>query len=409
MLKQKKIIIAVISVFIVVVAGISVFLLVKKDKNNNLDPVENNSRVVNIDGESEEPGVVAVGGDFLGRQGVLYFDEDNMLTFVDASSGKKAYVCSDINCEHKPRAKGSDEVDCQAAALTKGTCLMNDKYIYVLGDFKQCADVNSVDIYRENIDGTDERIINSVEGVQLVVDAYIYDDMIVFTYLNTVDLSDINNPVDLDTPVGGLVCYDISTDKFIKHEVPVYDDNACEATAGYVSKNNDNILFLGLYSYQDGDSYMSKARMFEWNTTDDTLKEVCETSDMDVLCVSGQGWVYCNDTEMYLESLDGKNKVSLGGSGKPSVSFWMGDKLYYERFVRDKSYNCYVYDPAADKAELIGYHDVDMRYTACSNGYVWFEKHLTDDAGTFISTEFKRMMPQDYATGNYDKAEAFER
>ena len=92
MLKQKKIIIAVISVFIVVVAGISVFLLVKKDKNNNLDPVENNSRVVNIDGESEEPGVVAVGGDFLGRQGVLYFDEDNMLTFVDASSGKKAYV-----------------------------------------------------------------------------------------------------------------------------------------------------------------------------------------------------------------------------------------------------------------------------------------------------------------------------
>ena len=40
MLKQKKIIIAVISVFIVVVAGISVFLLVKKDKNNNLDPVE---------------------------------------------------------------------------------------------------------------------------------------------------------------------------------------------------------------------------------------------------------------------------------------------------------------------------------------------------------------------------------
>lgn len=236
MLKQKKIIIAVISVFIVVVAGISVFLLVKKDKNNNLDPVENNSRVVNIDGESEEPGVVAVGGDFLGRQGVLYFDEDNMLTFVDASSGKKAYVCSDINCEHKPRAKGSDEVYCQAAALTKGTCLMNDKYIYVLGDFKQCADVNSVDIYRENIDGTDERIINSVEGVQLVVDAYIYDDMIVFTYLNTVDLSDINNPVDLDTPVGGLVCYDISTDKFIKHEVPVYDDNACEATAGYVSK-----------------------------------------------------------------------------------------------------------------------------------------------------------------------------
>ena len=48
MLKQKKIIIAVISVFIVVVAGISVFLLVKKDKNNNLDPVENNSRVVNM-------------------------------------------------------------------------------------------------------------------------------------------------------------------------------------------------------------------------------------------------------------------------------------------------------------------------------------------------------------------------
>ena len=112
---------------------------------------------------------------------------------------------------------------------------------------------------------------------------------------------------------------------------------------------------------------------------------------------------------MYLESLDGKNKVSLGGSGKPSVAFWMGDKLYYERFVRDKSYNCYVYNPAADKAELIGYHDVDMRYTACSNGYVWFEKHLTDDDGTFISTEFKRMMPQDYATGNYDKAEAFER
>lgn len=89
MLKQKKIIIAVISVFIVVVAGISVFLLVKKDKNNNPDPVENNSRVVNIDGESEEPGVVAVGGDFLGRQGVLYFDEYNMLTFVDASSGKR--------------------------------------------------------------------------------------------------------------------------------------------------------------------------------------------------------------------------------------------------------------------------------------------------------------------------------
>lgn len=113
---------------------------------------------------------------------------------------------------------------------------MNDKYIYVLGDFKQCADVNSVDIYRENIDGTGERIINSVEGVQLVVDAYIYDDMIVFTYLNTLDLADINNPVDLDTPVGGLVCYDISTDKFIKHEVPVYDDNACEAIAGYVSK-----------------------------------------------------------------------------------------------------------------------------------------------------------------------------
>ena len=88
MLKQKKIIIAVISVFIVVVAVIAVFLLTKKDKNNNPDPVDNNSRVINIDGESEEPGVFAVGGNFLGRQGVLYFDEDNMLTFV----GKKG-IC----------------------------------------------------------------------------------------------------------------------------------------------------------------------------------------------------------------------------------------------------------------------------------------------------------------------------
>lgn len=384
-MKKRKKLLIILPIFLIVFVAVAVIVIKVLKKPTSYSTSYSSHYIL--------------GGYCYGDDGVLYI-EDNMLKFIDVESGNEAYVCSNINCEHE-----SNE-ECQArVAGYNEACLMDDEYIYVLGTYSESEyKVQTVDLYRENRDGTNRKLLYTFENAGTVIEALLDDGVIYFYCMNGLmeDMNESGVAISKATySVFGY--YDLNTKEAVcECSECDYDMEEGTSMIYQIYYGQDRIYYCARQSLVDDTSMNDIVCCYDKNTGEHNI--LYEMSDDEIMTIiSDEGAVIKNTKTKELTFYDYNNERVVIDTGKEyGVGFFDDGSIYYITYLGNGSAEWIKYDMSTLAKRSMGVIE-NLQYESCSGDYIWLCENEHDEYGGITATCKYRILKKDFVQGKFEE------
>lgn len=334
-----------------------------------------------------------------GDDGVLYI-ENNMLKFIDTESGKEAYVCSNINCEHE-----SNE-ECQARVSGYNeACLMDDEYIYVLGTYSENEyKFQTVDLYRENRDGTNRKLLYTFENAGTVSEALLDEGVIYFYCINSL-MEDMNESEVVISKATYSVFgyYDLNTKEAVcECSECNYDMEDGTSQIYQIYYGQDRIYYCAAQSFADETFMNDIVCCYDKNTGEHNI--LYEMNDDEIMTImSDEGAVIKNTKTNELIFYDYNNEHVVIDAGKEyGGGFFDDGSIYYITYLDNLTSEWIKYDMSTLTKRSMGFIE-NLQYESCSGDYIWLCENEHDEYGGITATCKYRILKKDFVQGKFEE------
>lgn len=365
--KKRILIIGVIAVLLIAI-GIGVFF-VQRDNVKQEEEVS----IFNVMGMSEA----------YSKIGFLKIDDSGMLSFTDAKTNDKVYVCNKANCEHEPYDETSNPDPSCSAALNEivGVAQWGDS-IYLIGNQYVDGAVENKVLYREDLDGSNRKKLVEFEDSSLAVfgKGVCSQDYLSVTYYKDEKKDKNGKIVEADQRTVGACIVNLKEGTCENFVMAEGDEAGCTSLSLY----KDKLYYSGFCTddVYDADAYkkLSNQEAVEYKQAHmpymygcynireqkEEFKQEDRKLAIDPILYEDYIIEYTQDRELRVCN-EKKNVCEVIMKGKNKEDWhplgMVGTKVYYARYDANKDKTIwYVYDMNTKKSEKIcsGNYIIDM-------------------------------------------------